>query len=526
MNSETINNLLDSAFKHFQAGELNLAEDICKNIIQNRPNDVDALHLLGIINHEFGHLDIAIKYLDKVVQIDPAFPDAYNNLGNILQEKGQIDEAIKYYLKALALNPNLSKTYYNLGFALQEKGRVDEAISHYQKALELNFNTFGIHNNLGLALQETGQLDKAISTFQKALQLNPDFAEAYYNIGNTLRDKGKFDESITYYQKALEKKPDYIEAHWNRALLLLLTGDFRQGWGEYEWRWKLKNHFQYNYIKPLWDGSGISGLTILLHAEQGFGDTIQFIRYADLVAKRGAKVIIECQKELVSLLQTVDGVYQVKAYSEPLPYFDVHCPLLSLPLIFDTTSETIPSKIPYITPEPGLTQKWKDKIQHENSKYKIGLAWSGNSKHKNESIRSFSLDIFLPLAQCKNITFYSLQKGEAAAQATNPPEGIHLIDFMEDIIDFSDTAALIDNLDLVISVDTSVAHIAGALGKPVWILLPFVPDWRWLLHREDSPWYPTMRLFRQQTPGDWDSVIAVVKDKLSFLDIHSDVLNK
>ena len=318
-------------------------------------------------------------------------------------------------------------------------------------------------------------------------------------------------EQFILLRKPCILSPDNAVFHWNLSLALLLSGNFEEGWKEYEWRQKVKDFPNRIVSQPLWDGSDIAGQTILLQAEQGYGDTIQFIRYASMVAQRGANVIVSCQNELTSLLKKVDGIHHVAGYHEPIPEFDVYCPLLSLPLIFHTTVESIPAHVPYIKPEPSLFQHWRAKIQNHVSRLKIGLVWAGREQ------RSCPLELFTPLAEIHYSTFYSLQKGEAAEQAKNPPEGMKLIDYTEDIHDFSDTAAFIENLDLVISVDTAVAHLAGALGKPVWTLLPFVPDWRWLLNRDDSPWYPTMRLFRQPSPGDWESVIARIAQDLTAI---------
>ena len=264
----------------------------------------------------------------------------------------------------------------------------------------------------------------------------------------------------------------------------------------------------------MWDGFDIKGRSILLHAEQGFGDTIQFVRYAPLVAKRAGKVILECPGELTPLLRSVEGLSQIIVKGESLPDFDVHCPLLRLPLIFDTTLESVPAQIPYLGVDHLLIDKWRNKIQDDNSKLKIGLTWAGRPEQKNDRNRSFCFATFLPLAQLEGITFYSLQKGEAAKQARDAPESMKLVDYTEEINDFSDTAAFMENLDLVICVDTAVAHLAGALGKPVWTLLTFVPAWQWLLNREDSPWYPTMKLFRQRSPGDWGTVMVNVERQL------------
>ena len=297
------------------------------------------------------------------------------------------------------------------------------------------------------------------------------------------------------------------------SLALLLSGNFIEGWKEFDWRRKIGSiSFQRDFSQPIWNGSEIAGLTILLCAEYGFGDTIQFVRYAPLVAERGARVIVECPKELTSLIKNCEGAHQVIAYGEQLPEFDTYCPLLRLPLVFHTTLETIPAKLAYISVDLMLVEKWRDKFSHNNSKLKIGLAWGGRPRYRTLRHRSCSFEIFSALSNLDDTAFYSLQKGEAAKEAKHPPTGMNFYDYTQEIKDFSDTAALIENLDLIISVDTAVAHLAGALGKPVWTLLPFAADWRWLLEREDSPWYPTMRLFRQPSHGDWEAVISRVFD--------------
>jgi FKBP-type peptidyl-prolyl cis-trans isomerase 2 len=438
--------------------------------------------------------------------------------GVALQDKGETDEAISYYRKAIGQNPNHAAAYYNLGVAFQGKGLVDQAILYYEIAIGLKQTFTEAHHNLGVAFNEKAQFDEALMCFQRVLQLKPDHAGAFYNLGNTLVAKGRFEEAMASYKKAIEINPGHADAQWSLGLINLRLGNFEEGWKGYEWRWKLKDVMpKRDFSQPLWDGSDIRERTILIHAEQGFGDTIQFIRYATLVARRGAKVLVECQKELVSLLGNTEGVSQVIAQGERIPDFDVHCPLLSLPLIFKTKVDAIPAEIPYISADPDLVQKWRNKIIQDKSAVKVGLVWAGNPKLKFGHSRSCPIETFTQLAQRNDVSFYSLQKGEADEQAGNLPEGIKLIDTAEEIHDFSDTAAIIENLDLVVSIDTAVAHLAGALGKRVWVLLPFVPDWRWMMNREDSPWYPTMRLFRQTKSGDWESVIALVKDSLNDL---------
>jgi tetratricopeptide (TPR) repeat protein len=453
--------------------------------------------------------------LIEVEQTDISKATDFYDQGIAFQDKGQIDEAIKCYQKAIELNKNSASAFYNLGVAFQEKGQIDKAILYYEIAIGQNQGFSEAHYNLGIAYKEKNLFDEAIICFRRVLQLKPDNAAAYYNFGNIFVAKGQFNDALQYYQKAIEINPNYAEANWNIALINLLLGNFKEGWKGYEWRWELKDVVdKRQFSQPLWDGSDIKEQTVLLYAEQGFGDTIQFIRYAPLVTQRGAKVIVECQKELLPLLQNVEGIHRIIEHGEELPDFDLHCPILSLPGIFGTTLTNIPAIIPYIPADPSLIQEWHNKIASNNSQYNVGLVWSGDPSFKDSHLKSCSLKSFSPLAQAVNITFYSLQKGDASGQAINIPEGMKLIDYTDKINDFSDTAAIIKNLDLIISIDTAVAHLAGALGKPVWTLLPFIPDWRWMLNRNDSPWYPTMRLFRQPSRGDWASVIAVITKEL------------
>jgi len=453
--------------------------------------------------------------LIEVKQTDISKAADYYDQGIAFQNKGQLDEAIQCYQKTIELNKNNASAFYNLGVAFQKKGQIDKAILYYEIAIGLNQEFSEAHYNLGIAYKEKNLLDEAIICFQRVLQLKPENAAAYYNFGNIFVAKGQFNDAMQHYQKTIEINPNYAEANWNIALINLMLGNFKEGWKGYEWRWELKDVVdKRRFSQPLWDGSYIKEETVFLYAEQGFGDTIQFIRYAPLVAQRGTKVIVECQKELVLLLKNVVGIHRIIAHGEELPDFDIHCPILSLPEIFGTDLTNIPAKIPYIPAEPSLIQEWHNRIASNNSEYNVGLVWSGDPSFKDSNLKSCSLKSFAPLAQAANITFYSLQKGDASEQARNVPEGMKLIDYTDKFHDFSDTAAIIKNLDLIISIDTAVAHLAGALGKPVWTLLPFIPDWRWMLNRNDSPWYPTMRLFRQPSRGDWESVIALIAKEL------------
>lgn len=481
----------------------------------NQPENADTLFIKGVTNAQAGNFSAAIKYFQEVIENSPSHIGAYYNLGNVYRDIGHIDEAVSCYKKTLQLNPNYAEAYINLGILFRVKGNIDLELSCYQKAIQINPNAIGAYYNLGHAYREIGRFDEALICYRKVLQLDPNNVNAYMNLGLVLRIKGRHHETKDCYQKVIELNPNDANAHWNLSNVLLLLGDFEQGWKEFEWFRKTDDCLkrQRTFPERLWDGFDLEGLTILLHAEEGFGDTIQFIRYATLVAMRGATIIIESQKELTSLLRNIKGIKSVISRGEKLPEFDIHCPLMSLPRIFNTTLNNIPANIPYLSADSELVRKWGEKILQDNSKFKIGLVWSGGGLPFKKSC---SLEIFSPLADIQNITFYSLQKGEPAKQAHNPPKGMQLIDYTYDFKDFSDTAALIQNLDLVITVDTAVSHLSGALGKPVWTLLPFVPDWRWFLEREDSPWYPTMRLFRQPSLGDWESVIGMILKELEI----------
>jgi Flp pilus assembly protein TadD len=484
--SLTVDPTFQTALQHHQAGRLSQARDLYQQILAQQPDHAGALHLSGVIALQEGRNDLAVDLIGKAIALGPSSPEAHCNLGIALQEKGQLTGAVAAYRRAIALKPN------------------------YPAA----------HSNLGAALRDTDKLDEAIAAFRQAIALGPSFADAHSNLGIALRDKGQLDDAITAYRQALALKPDYPEAHHNLALLLLLRGDFLAGWNEFEWRWRCKQFPSpcRTFDQPQWDGSDLAGRTILLHAEQGFGDTIQLIRYVPLVASRRGKVILQCGPELQRLLGRTTGIARWVGPGGDLPPFDIHCPLLSLPRAFGTTLQSIPQAVPYLQADAEGVERWRRELAADGGRFRVGLAWAGRPTHRNDRNRSLSLSTLAPLAQARGMTFYSLQKGEAGKQAANPPAGLELVDWTAELNDFADTAALIANLDLVISVDTAVVHLAGAMAKPAWTLLPFVPDWRWLLEREDSPWYPTMRLFRQPSRGDWGSVIARVAEALALSD--------
>lgn len=498
-------------------GQIDEAIAAYRQAIAMRPNFPQAYGNLGIALNEKGNLDEAVVAYRQAIALRPNDPETFYNLGTALTGKGRLDEAIAAYRKAIALRPNFPEAHSNLGIALVGKGRLDEAIAAYRQAIAIKPNYPEAHSNLGNALRDKGEPDPAIAACRQAIALRPDYAEAHSNLGNALSDKGQLDQAVAAYRQAIAFSPDYADAHRNLALILLLRCEFEPGWQEYEWRLKVHGKLLPGRASsgPLWDGGDLSGRTILLQAEQGLGDTIQFIRYVPLVIQRGGRVLVQSPKELIPLLRQLPGVERWLAAGQPLPPFDVRCPLPSLPRLFGTNLRNIPAQNQPLLPDPELAKAWRHRLQQQPPGLKVGLVWAGNPSHKNDRHRSIALCQLAPLGTVSGVCFYSLQKAQAAEQTAHPPAGMSIIDWSGELQDFADTAALVAHLDLIISVDTSVAHLAAAMGKPIWLLLPFLPDWRWMLDRDDSPWYPTMRLFRQQSRGNWDRVITRLVQALS-----------
>jgi tetratricopeptide (TPR) repeat protein len=518
-----------------------------------QPDHAEALFNRGMTLHEMNRFDEALVSYDRAVAVQPDHAEALCNRGNVLLDMKRFDEALASYERALTVRRDYTEALYNRGMALRELKRPDEALASYERVLAVRPDHAEAFYNRGVMLRELKRLDEALASYDRALAVRPDYFEALNNRGVTLHDMERFEEALASYERALTVRPDYVPAltncgvtlhqlrrldealacydsslalnpgyvdgHFNKALLQLLKGDYDAGWREYEWRrWKEENltAFKRDFTQPLWLGqTAIDGKTILLHAEQGFGDTIQFCRYAPLVAGRGARVLLEVPFPLKDLMAGLAGVAEVISPQEKAPDFDLHCPLLSLPLALGTRIESIPAQVPYVTVPPESLRRWSS-ASGPKRKLRIGLAWSGSSAHKSDAIRSIDLRSLLPLLNI-DAEFASLQKDVRADDAMVLKERGDIVHFGDKLDSFADTAAIIANLDLVISVDTSVAHLAGALAKPVWVLLPFLPDFRWLLEREDSPWYPTARLFRQRTPGDWSDVIGRVVIELRKL---------
>jgi len=507
---------LAMAGQHYQAGHWQQADQLCRQILQLDANQVHAWHLLGLIACQTGRDNLAVDYLQGALRLKPDWAEAHNNLGNVFIIQKNLPQAVASYQQALRLKPDHAEAHNNLAIALEGQGKLAEAVVSFEQALRLKPDYAEAHYNLGTALQGQGKLAEAVVHFEQALRLKPDYAEAHYNLGTALQEEVKA-EAVASYQEALRLRPDYAEAHHNLSMLWLLQGNFEQGWPEYEWRWQTKEFLSSSRPHPKWDGSPLDGKTILLYAEQGLGDTLQFIRYAAVVKQRGGTVVAESYPDLLGVLAGCPGIDHLLLPGGPLPACDVRAPLLSLPGLCGTTLATIPAEVPYLVADRSRVGHWRDRLAAVSG-FKVGICWQGSPGHKNDRRRSVPLAQFAPLAEIPGLRLVSLQKGPGreqwAALAGNWP----VVDLPgqaeEPSQSWVDTAALVCTLDLVITVDTAIAHLAGALGVPVWVALPFSPDWRWLLGREDSPWYPTMRLFRQSRHDHWPDVFERIAVEL------------
>jgi tetratricopeptide (TPR) repeat protein len=516
-------NNLGNALK--KQGKNEEAKDQYIKALELNPDYVPAINNLANLLKDQGKLDEAITHYRKAVTLKPDLAEAFFNLGNAFKESDKFDDAIEQYYKAISINPEFADVHNNLGNILKKKKRYDEAVRHYNRAIRLNPRLAEAYNNLSDIYRAQSKFDKAVELSQKAIHIKPDLNLAYVNLGNIFLDQGNFSGAIDQYQKAIEKKPDLPDAHFNKGLVLLMRGELEEGWKEYKWRFQsteISRQIGYRNLDiPKWDGSPLQGKTILIKSEQGIGDQIQFARYIPLVKACGGRVIFECHKELMPLFDGYKGID--KLLERPYSCEDGESPdtciqLLNLPGIFGTTLDTIFADVPYLRVDSEKIIKWKSRI--DSKLFKVGIVWAGNPDHRNDQNRSCRLSDFAPLASIPGVVFFSLQKGGINENGAGQPPDMQVDDLGKNLGDFYDTAAIIENLDLVISVDTSVAHLAGALGKPVWTLLPFIPDWRWMLNRKDTPWYPTMRLFRQPKQGDWKSAFVRVTKELEEYLMH------
>ncbi|CQR74809.1 TPR repeat-containing protein YrrB [Sporomusa ovata DSM 2662] len=476
---------------------------------------------LGVAFSSLPRLSEAVAAFQQAITLQPDFPNAYLCLGSVLKEQGLYEAAVQCYQKGLVICPGDAQLWFNLGTTLLELRSLSEAAAALQQAITLQPDLAAAYNNLGNVLLKLQRLSEAVAMLQQAIALKPDYSDAYINMGNVLQAQGKIEYAIDAYNRAIALNPSNLEVYYNRATAILLNGNLSHGFAEYEWRMKIPRfHHFYEWFdaKPRWSGENFAGKRLLVYDEQGFGDSLQFCRYLPLVKARGGSVQFSTKPPLLRLFANFPGIDELIEHTAATiaqAQFDLTVPLVSLPYIFGTTLHTIPAGVPYLNVEQHSKDVWRKRMTSQGSQRRVGLVWAGNPANISGQIRTCGLQTMTPLAYIPGVTFYSLQKGEAAQQANTPP-GMKLIDLTDDIADFADTAALIMNLDLVISVDTAVAHLAGALGKPVWMLLPAANEWRWLLARNDTPWYPTMRLFRQAASGDWNSVMAAVARELSM----------
>jgi len=464
------------------------------------------------------HSDLAAAHVDvgdfkaaaesgkRAVELDPSMAQAHFNLGLAEAGCGSTESAIGCFEKTIRLAPNFYDCHFELAKICQETGYLEAAIDHYRSAIAVNPGMVEAHCNQGNVLRELFRLDEAAASYRRALGIDPGIGEIHANLGVTLQEMGLLDAAMEAYDHAVEITPDDPEARRNRAMALLQLGHFKAGWRDFEWRWRTR-HFlaiRRDWLKPQWRGEPSSGATILVHSEQGFGDCIQFARYLPMVAASGGRVVVECPSVLAGL---IGNLAEVVCIGAPLPAHDFQVPMMSLPGIFKTDFQTMPSGVPYLAPPATTIERWRKKIEFVGG-LKVGVAWSGSFYHQRNAWRSPGLKALLPLLALQGIRFYSLQVDNGRDDLV--AEGIDekVVDLSPELSDFSETAAAMINLDLIIAPDTAVAHLAGALARPVWLMLPFASEWRWFTERADSPWYPTMKLFRQSSHGDWSGPVG------------------
>jgi Flp pilus assembly protein TadD len=493
---------------------------LMQRVIALKSDHAEAHQCIAKALRETGDLAGALAAFTKSLEINPLDSDAYNDMGNVLKDMGRLPEASVCFERALSLKPDHHLAMNNLGVVRFLQNDLDGAETLHRNALAVQSGFPEALGNLGMVRRLKGDLEGAISLCQEALALRSDYPEALNNLGNALKDARRLHEAVATYEDALRLKPEDADFHLNLSMAMLTLGRFEEGWREYRWRWKsqqLSPAFK-DFSKPEWQGEAGEGRVLLIHSEQGFGDTLQFCRYAPLARERGFRVLIGVQRPLVRLIQSLDGVEKVVADDDPLPRFDLHCPMMSLPFALRTTVETIPAGLPYLSACPADVNRWGERMAAlEDGALRVGLVWAGSLRNRSPDLiatdrnRSIAPETLAPLMETQGVRFFSLQKDRPRV-----PDALHIIDWMADCRDFADTAALIMNLDLVIGVDTAVVHLAGALGKPFWLLNRFNSCWRWLDERDDSPWYPgTLRIFRQKEMGNWKEVLARVRDALS-----------
>ncbi len=516
---ESLNSL---AKAYLLQGQVPRAIHCYQQLAKLLPQSALAFHRLGTAQEWQGEWDAAALSYRRALALQPDSPDIYGSLARVQCKLGATGDAVESCRRALALDPDRHEIHGLLGQALINGGDYAAAVEVYRSALARKPDSAYAVFGLGYLFERQGDVVAAKQSYAEALKLDPRFADAHLHLGITNFLQGDWAAAAQCFRKVRDLAPGNAEARTFMAHLHLLHGDFPLGWSEYENRWNTP-HFLRNRRQlriPLWEGELLEGSRILLHAEQGLGDTLQFVRYVPLVAARGGSVVLEVPQSLFHLLATTEGAGEVIRRGEAIPHVDWQCPMMSLPRAFATELHSIPAKIPYVHPDPSLVEIWRRRLR--GNSLRIGLVWGGSPAFPHERWRSIPLDQLAPLTNLTHAVFYSLQVGPLAGQVRQVGERAKLIDLQSELKDFAVTAAIVANLDLIISVDTAVAHLAGALGKPVWILLHLSADWRWLLDRRDSPWYPTARLFRQSTLGNWRDVVTCVERELrELLWIHA-----
>ena len=519
MQPTCVDDAVNIAAQQYEAGRLNPAAQLCLTFLQHHPHDAHALHLLGAIAYKKGLYRQAIDLIREAIKNNPFMPQCHNTLGAALRATGELEEAITAYEQAISLDPQYCSAHLNMGNIFMSQGQFRAAITKYRHAISLDPVCIEAYNNMAIALQYQGEFEAAMEKCKQALLLKPDNAEVYNTIASVFMKKGRCTEAIDNYQRALKVKPDNAEAHCNLGMTFLLIGRFEEGWSEYQWRLNTaKASGSHRYPVPCWDGSPFEGKRLVVHFEQGFGDNIQFIRYLPMVKRRGGTVICEMLRPLTGLLRGFPGIDELinaPLGNRPSIRSDLHVPLLELPRIFGTTLHTIPGDVPYLHADAIKSKYWRQRLAGMD--LKVGIVWAGEPAHNEDKNRSCHLRHFLRLSKIPGVQLIGLQKGAAAGQVKDLAGMISITNLEGELNDFTDTAAVIDNLDMVISVDTAVLHLAGAMGKPAWAMLSAAPDWRWMLDRQDSPWYPTIKLFRQRRYGNWDGVCERIAKKLERL---------
>ena len=478
--------------------------------------NANAMNTRGVVLGKLRRHEEALASYDAALAVAPVRADVMVNRGTALLDLDRIDEALASFDAAIAREPENLSALINRGNACVRNDRLTDALESYNRAQAIRPDRPSALIGRGIALAEMGRFEEAIACHDQALRLDPHIVAAHVNRGNAMIKFARVEEALANYNNALALEPENAEANFNAAIARLCLGDYSAGWEQYEYRWQKKQlkpqHREFS--QPMWRGDkNLQGRTILLHAEQGLGDSLQFVRYAPMVAALGARVLLAVPPALRELMCSVSGVAQVLTDGDATPDFDLHCPLLSLPLAFGTELETVPAEVPYLRPSREGVEAWWPRMGAETGRLRVGLCWAGNPGHVNDRNRSLPLAHLADVLSLPNIDFVSIQrevKDEDAAILRD--RGV--LQLGQQFTNFSDTAAVVALLDLVVAVDTSVAHLAGAMGKATALLLPFSPDWRWLLDRTDSPWYPSMRIFRQAAPGDWRGLAARLGDEL------------